>query len=119
MEWLDEIESRLKAATPGPWEIKISDGYLMGWCIADDVPIARIGTATDVRFITQSPVDIAKLMAAVRVANDTLEKLSKLRKVAVTDDIQGMAIGAIYQMVSGQAHAALAQLQRGEFGEGE
>jgi len=68
-------------------------------------------------FIANAPQDIDYLIAALKVAEKELVELAKLRKVVVTDDMQGMALGAIYEMVSRRAEKVLAQLRRGEFGE--
>jgi hypothetical protein len=63
---LDEIEARLKAATPGPWTPCIaftSDGYSTLLPTADpDVPV----TVADMKLITHAPEDIVYLLERIR-----------------------------------------------------
>lgn len=122
--WLDEYEAKLGMIDPGGWVLMTPKEKMLGyisevWNKIDSTPICNVANRDDAEFIAASPEMVAKLIAAVQEASDTLEKLAKLRKTVVTDDMQGMVIGAIYDMVGSQAQAALAKLQSGEFGEGE
>lgn len=73
-ERLAEIEGRLKAATPGPWEndgenirIRISGDYWRCLPIAKVIgPPESIGIIADVNFITNTPTDINDLLAEIR-----------------------------------------------------
>lgn len=70
-DWLDEIDARVKAVTPGPWMHGVSRDPSSGhWVdtkpdlavitVADDIP-----SDDDAEFIAHAPEDIARLVAEV------------------------------------------------------
>lgn len=71
MTKLDEIEARLNAATPGPWETLEGDTAV---CQRDD-PYAMIVTEVwqsdaNTAFIAHAPADIARLLEIARKARE-------------------------------------------------
>lgn len=86
--WLDAIEARLRAATPGPWRNNPTD-WLEIWANRDAAGwdaffIATLRTrlnpdpgrqaAHDASFIAHAPEDIAALVAAVRERDAALAR---------------------------------------------
>ena len=65
-KYLAEVEQRLNAATPGPWRTH--------WLDPEYSP-------PDAEFITHVHTDLKKLVAALRVAVEALDKVSRRRPV--------------------------------------
>ena len=74
-DWLDEIEARWEAATPGPWQAREDwhDGPLYGVSQSSDGDLfAGVSLETQeaekatAQAIAHAPTDIAKLIEAVR-----------------------------------------------------
>ena len=71
---IDEIEARLKAATPGPWLVAYDADHPMNGGMPFNFVVATIGNDTiaedlcgdDARFIAHAPEDVAALIAEVR-----------------------------------------------------
>lgn len=71
--WLDEIEKRLNAATPGPWFLYEPENSMDVWkLIGPDTD-----SSLDQKFIAHSPEDIKRLLHAVRVMKEALEYYAK------------------------------------------
>lgn len=73
---LDEIEARLAAATPGPWEADALEGNLDA---ANGTRVANVGwwSDTDADIIAHAPADLAALVEFARLieaANDRYMK---------------------------------------------
>jgi len=77
MKPLDEIEARLKKATPGPWVVDIETGFTSVHTeqrkdnIASTGPtrgwsLGKLTCGRNTEFIAHSPTDIARLCKAVR-----------------------------------------------------
>lgn len=70
--WLDQIEKRVKAATPGEW-------YVGQYCINSKINedrydgICEKPNKDSAEFIAHSPTDIAKLIETVKVMKEVLE----------------------------------------------
>lgn len=72
---IDEIEARLKAATPGPWLVAYDADHPMNGGMPFNFVVATIGNDTiaedlcgyDARFIAHAPEDVAALIAEVRM----------------------------------------------------
>ena len=95
-----EIEARLAAATPGPWEVRTDD-------LTDDVDVvhdqehvsfvascghkAQPGIYADAEFIANAPADVAYLLAELRKAH---EALGRVEGVATDLATRGTAIEA-------------------------
>ena len=75
---LDEIQARLDAATPGPWEIIGGNEYLTGIDVAigswDEGGIRL----RDAEFIAMAPADVRYLLAELRKAHEALERVEEL-----------------------------------------
>jgi hypothetical protein len=98
VKWVDEYEAKLKAATLCQFDV---DGDCDGFTLDENKPI-----------IAASPEMVAKLIQAVRVAEDALERIAK----ASTQEHANLAaryLGGIHI----ESQQTLAQLQSGEFGE--
>lgn len=74
-DWLDAIEARLAAATPGPWVLDWPGQCCATYCVvavagADETSVAHNVTSkpADADFIANAPADIARLMKALRDA---------------------------------------------------
>lgn len=73
---LSEIEARLKAATPGPWEVasnEIAGGlciYRVGTNPATEFSIADFVSRKDGDLIANAPTDLALLVRLVRMVAD-------------------------------------------------
>ena len=104
--WLDAIEARLAAATPGPWRWRNSSGdvHLFGKGLQVVMGFARMGmqraqpvfrdrkepaflenagkenlySFPDAEFIANAPADIARLVKALRDAHAKLERVEAL-----------------------------------------
>jgi hypothetical protein len=70
MSTLDEIEKRLAAATPGPWE---GVDYEV---LATEIDIADCQTLADAELIAHAPTDLAALVAFARVVQAARRDLS-------------------------------------------
>ena len=89
--YLDAIEARLRAATPGPWSAEYSREQ--GNCVIphdaqstrEAVCVTRLyNQAADAEFIARAPEDIAALVAAVRTLTAENERLrGKVERVEV------------------------------------
>lgn len=82
MDWISEIEDRLAAATPGPWEID-NDGVngkiaSVGPVYGYDYDSLEI-TADDADLIAHAPADLARLVAEVRRLEGEVERLTSER----------------------------------------
>jgi hypothetical protein len=76
--FLSDVEKRLKAATPGPWELHDADGAATSITErGDGYPVVLDGSMkpADQRFVAHAPQDVAGLVAVVRAV---LEKLDEL-----------------------------------------
>lgn len=81
---IDEIENRLKAATPGPWvsiknEVRTTvpskrDPNWCDWiCKCQVIPLAHESNLTNAEFIAHAPTDIERLIKAHRIMREALE----------------------------------------------
>lgn len=83
---LDEIDSRMKAATPGPWSYDRDEEEIHAdSCATSDgepwhvIPSQTTGffMAKDAELIAHAPEDLAQLTAALRIALEALEHYTK------------------------------------------
>jgi len=81
--YFEDIRTRLEKATPGPWEIE-SHTDRSHWCSTLDGWMA--GSLNDIEFITHAPSDIMKLLKAVDLAVECLEKIQS----GLTTDINSV-----------------------------
>jgi hypothetical protein len=80
---LDEIERRLKAATPGPWEAEKREPFLYGQGFpirGSQGPISVCPAVAhglnDAEFIAHAPTDIATLLSAFRERDAEIARLT-------------------------------------------
>ena len=62
--WIDEIERRWEAATPGPWKVDTYFDDYIDWHWRMEGPDPR--SDADVAAIAAAPADVARLLAEVR-----------------------------------------------------
>lgn len=120
MNWLNEYEAKLKAATSGPWyavntsphngfEVRTEPGpYKKGTSITGWGGVTQ--SQSDAEFIAASPEMVTKLIAAVKEAEKNLKSISN---GAYYDSYTMM-----YEVYLA-AEKALDKLESGEFGEGD
>lgn len=85
IDWLDKIEARMKAATPGPWFIESGgvksnkptkkDEY--AWVYLSNVDKSLGARPENASFIAHSREDIDKLTKALRISMGALQKVSR------------------------------------------
>ena len=84
---LNEIQARLSAATPGPWEHGHhwdSSEWIKGgiggrkFRPASDTTYEWLPTSADAEFIANAPADVAFLLAELRKARESLERVEGL-----------------------------------------
>ena len=94
MSELDEIRGRLEAATPGPWMVRSDHAVAqVAHSTGEQKTTVTYGPTyrSDAEFIAHTPVDIARLLAAVEAGMDTLdERARQLRETANRLDQQVM-----------------------------
>ena len=92
---LDEIQARLSAATPGPWEIIGGNEYLTGIDVAigswDEGGIRL----RDAEFIAMAPGDVRYLLAELRKAHEALARVEGLHQREVIAVHEGYGEEAI------------------------
>lgn len=94
LELLSDIEARLKNATPGPYVVQRFDddggefnylvdsladrvNHMVAWCCEhDNLPQAK----KNAELIAHAPTDIAKLLEAVRIAEQDLASIANISK---------------------------------------
>lgn len=75
---LGEIENRLNAATPGPWEVYRNDREVTMWVLSGDGALecylGYLGNRpeNDAEFIAHSPSDVAYLLAELRKRDEVI-----------------------------------------------
>lgn len=88
--WVDEIEKRLNAATPGPWSIHRSDQdggdidfvvesprmKAVAYCQEFAIPTCKLNA----EFIAHAPVDIAKLIKAHKIMVEALQSIADINE---------------------------------------
>lgn len=118
MKWVADIEARLNALSPGRWECKEHDD---GDCTVYRTHEGRIFATvasymwpSDAAFVAHAPEDIAKLIAAVRFAQ---EQLNRIKHSGYTD-VPVYGTEDALEDCRDIADKALAKLQSGEFGGG-
>ena len=73
-----EIEARLAAATPGPWNVYRNDREVNMWVLSGDgsleCNLGYLGNRpeNDAEFIAAAPADVAYLLAELRKAHEAL-----------------------------------------------
>lgn len=76
---LEEIEGRVRAATPGPWRV----GYHRGFGEEHDLDgppdgvRAQFGRLADARFVAAAREDVPELIEALRAAYERIEELQE------------------------------------------
>jgi hypothetical protein len=86
-KWIEEIEQRAKAATPGEWELDIFDtrewGVIARRIISHDgAPVVSsddefYANQENFDFILSARTDIPRLLAALKIATEALEEMQK------------------------------------------
>lgn len=92
LAWLDEIEARAEAATPGPWGLKKYGGIGAGAFYINPVLINVEGwedcTGADLAFLAHAREDVPRLCQAVR---ELAEALGLAVRMLDSEDVPGMA----------------------------
>ena len=106
LSWLDAIEARLAAATPGPWHNNPAD-WLEIWADRDAAgwdaffiatlrtdlnPDPGIRAAHDASFIAHAPADIARLVNALRDAHAKIARVETLTEGPFSDGYRPYAM---------------------------
>lgn len=85
--WVDEIEKRLNAATPGPWNHELerySAKNVIGIKPIDDRWIAscqpEFNGYSNAELIAHAPVDIAKLIKAHKIMVEALQSIADINE---------------------------------------
>jgi hypothetical protein len=87
--WLDAIEARVKAATPGPWAATVRRGkppivdvtdlsgrVVIAWPGFDSCDVPRGQWAPNAQLIAHAPADLRALLACVRALGEALETIA-------------------------------------------
>lgn len=119
---LKEIRDRVEAATPGPWttEGKLGDFYVCFFEIVDNNIKSAIyaPNATDIQMwnrnaplIAHAPTDITRLLAAVEVLSEALERLEANK---LDEERPGLPYGTTVKQECIIALATATQILTGE-----
>lgn len=118
IELLKPIEQRLRAVTPGPWKVRCPsfiDSHTSpsrvwsnyGWVAVTEF-LPRDHAVPNAEFIANAPTDIEKLLAALKVADEALDKVAKNRFSDDPVDIKQL------HKIAAHAQSEISAILRGE-----